>query len=280
MNIFRLFLFAILFICAERFCHKQTHGFRLHKIHSSLPQNPQWETPLPTNEACEILQQPFHFLNSGGECYVFVSQDGDYVLKFFKHHHMRQKSWIDPVLPQSLIEKRRERLSKLFTSCKIAYERFSEGTGLVYLHLTKTDHLRSQIRLFDPIGVVHTLNLDEIEFVLQKRATLAYSTLTALIEAREFEAAKRRLESLVDLIASRSKAGIADHDARKRNFGFIGSDAIELDLGSFSLNESLKDPQEAQKAFLYETMKLRRWIKKYHPELSESLDAKIKEHLI
>ena len=276
----RLILFAILFICAERFCHKQTHGFRLHKIHSNLPHNPQWETPLPTNEACEILAQPFHFLNSGGECYVFVSQDGDYVLKLFKHHHMRPRSWIDPVLPQSLIEKRRVRLSKLFTSCKIAHERFLEGTGLVYLHLTKTDHLQTKLRLFDPIGVVHILNLDEIEFALQKRATLAYSTLTALIEAREFEAAKRRLESLVDLIATRSRAGIADHDARKRNFGFIGSDAIELDLGSFSLNESLKDPQEAQKTLLYETMKLRRWIKKYHPELSECLDAKIKEHLI
>ena len=276
----RLILFVVLFFSLERFCHKQTHGFRLHKIQSPPSQDAHWETPPPSAEAQAALEQPYHFLNSGGECYIFASEDGKYVLKFFKHHHMRVNSPLDPILPHAFIENRRIRRTKFFTSCKIASDRFSKETGLVYLHLTKTDSLLHKLRLYDPIGIVHDLSLDTLEFALQKRASLAYPTLTALLEAGEISGAEKRLASLVDLIAARSRAGIADHDARKRNFGFIGTEAIELDLGSFSFDESLYDPDNAQKALLYETIKLRRWVKKYHPELHKCLDEKLKEHLI
>lgn len=289
--IVRLILFCFLFFTVERFCHKQTHGFRLHKIHSTLTYDPKRETTPLSKEEWEtvdsLLSQPYHFLESGGECYVFESEDRKAVLKFFKHHHMRSESildriWIPPLFDLFRVHFRdgqKEKLNKFFTSCLLADTHFREGTGLLYLHLNKTEHLGKKLHLFDPIGVLHTLNLDQVEFALQKKAQMAYPTLSALAQAGELEGAKKRLSSLLDLIEKRCQAGIADHDARKRNFGFVGQQAIELDLGSFSKNPTLAKPEALKKTLLLETVKLRRWLKKYHPELTPFFDESMKERL-
>lgn len=280
-----------LFFAVERFCHKQTHGFRPYKFHSDLTYNPAWDIPPLSLEeerrVEEILSQPFYFLGSGGESYAFISKDRHFVLKVFKHHHMRTTSWVDQIplprwiepLQERYKEKRIDRQNTLFTSCLLAYNRLKQQTGLVYLHLNKTSHLNKTLSLFDPIGILHLVDLDKIEFALQEAATSAYPTLAYLVETQEIEGAKVRLKSLLDLTISRCKAGVADHDARKRNFGFVGEKAIELDLGSFSLNEDLKIPQNTNRIFLYETIKLRTWVKKYHPELTDFLEEKVREYL-
>ncbi len=280
-------LFVIGFTAVERFCHKQTHGFRLQKIQADLPYNSDWETLLPGDHEIRIIQsilsQPYYFLASGGESYAFVSDDGKYVLKFFKLHHMRPKNLSDAFLPTYFREKvqkqRIKKLSTLFSSCLLAYERFREKTGLVYLHLNNTDNLHLDCKLFDAIGAKHSLNFDQIPFALQERASMAYPTLSALTEARELEAAKKRLGSLVDLIVARCAVGLSDHDARKRNFGFVGEKAVEIDIGSFTIDEMLKTPLETKKVLMHETLKLRRYIKKRHPELIDFLDKKLNSYL-
>lgn len=285
--IIQALLVCVAFMALERFCHKQTKGFRLQKIQADLPHNSDWETVLPAD--CEIdrlraiLKEPFYFLNSGGESYAFVSKDDKYVLKFFKLHHMRPKSIEDALLPPPLRAKYRQmrtkKLTTLFSSCKLAYEKFRKGSGLVYLHLNQTDNLKTKLKFYDAIGAVHTLDLDKVPFALQEKATLAYPTITALAEAKEIDAAKLRLSSLIELITTRCQAGLSDHDARARNFGFIGEEAIEIDLGSFSFDETLKLPQETRKTLVHETLKLRRYIKKRHPELLDFFDEKMKQHL-
>ena len=126
----KILVFLLCFACVERFCHKQTHGFQLHKIRSSLSFTPEWDVqPLPNSEMQTVktaLTQPYYYLDSGGQCYAFVSADGKYVLKFFKHHHMRQKSLL-PLFQAT----REKRLQGIFTSCILAYNRFREGTRLL-----------------------------------------------------------------------------------------------------------------------------------------------------
>lgn len=276
-------LFLVCFFAVERFCHKRTHGFRPYKIQTSVPAKEEWETPIPSNEELStFFSQKFHFLDSGGECYVFASEDKRYILKLFKHHHMRPPQWAKLLpgrLNRKITSQYLQKHENFYTSCKLAYDQFRERTGLAYLHLNPTTTLNRKIKLFDAIGALHTLDLDKTPFALQERASMAYPTLTHLVSAQELDAAKIRLRSLVNLIMERCQAGLSDHDARKRNFGFVGNKAIELDLGSFTLNETLKEEAASRKILLLETMKLRRWVKKYTPALSEELEENIKEQL-
>jgi len=284
----KFLLIVLSFVAIERFCHKQTHGFRIHKIQSDLSFNKQWEIPpLDTetkNHIQTILSQPYYFLGSGGQCYAFVSKDRKYVLKVFKQHHMRKKHWLDRIIPfkafrEKYLKRRLEKFDRLFTSCKIAYDHFKENTALLYIHLNKTKDLDMRLKFYDAIGVVHELDLDALEFTLQKKASMAFPTLTALLENHQIEEAKLRLQSLLDLIFKRSQLGIADHDPRRRNFGFIDKKAVEIDLGSFTIEEPLKRENEGKRAFFFETMKLRRWVQKNHPELSEFLEENIQIRL-
>jgi len=284
-------LFALSFVAVERFCHKQTHGFRPYKIYSDHTQSPRWEfkslSKEKTQEVQMLLKQPFTFLASGGESYVFVSQDQKTVLKVFKHHHMREHTWYDDLpcptflspLRSYVRHARKKRRNQFFTSCKIAYENFREGTGLIYLQLNPRAEWKGEIELYDAIGAFHKFDPNTLPFALQKLATPAYTTLSELMEAGETGAAMTRLASLLGLMNRRYELGIADHDPRKRNFGFIKDKAIELDLGSFSLDPTLQSPTRRRKAFLVETLKLRRWINKYHPTLTDFLEEKIKENI-
>jgi len=275
----KIVIFISLFIATERYCHKKTHGFRLWKIHSDLPYNPFMEVKEDVEQMRPILAQPYHFLDSGGECYAFLSEDGQYVLKFFKHHHMQLNSWIDPILPQWELDRRQMRYHRFFKSCKLAYEHFQEETGLIFVHLTKSQNLKTKLKIFDPNHIAHLVDLDQLEFTIQKKVTMAKPLLSSLAEAEELEQAKARLDSLLHLIVSRCKAGISDHDAQLRNFGFLGTDAVEVDLGSFSPDDSLKSAVGIKRTILHETTKMRKWIKNTYPELEMHLDEKIKEFL-
>jgi hypothetical protein len=280
-------LFLICFFLVERFCYDKTLGFRLQKIYSTLPPDPNWATgylkEYDEAKVREILSQPFYFFGRGGESYAFLSKDGRYILKFFKHHKMRPKHPLDLLLPPCFRQKwqnrRKERLERFFSSCKLAFEQISQETGLLYLHLTKSENLHQKMTFFDPIGIKHRVDLDKVEFALQKRATMALPTLFQLVEEGKVDLAKAHLTSLLEMIYTRSRAGIADHDARGRNFGFVDGRAIEFDLGSFSQDERLKEEKNVKKTFLLETCKLRRWVHKHRPELLDSFDEKRKNFL-
>src|ERR1041385_4811284 len=97
-TVLKIFLFIAAFIAIERFCHRQTDGFRNSKILSTLSFHPEWEiSSLPPAELANmrrLLSRPFFYLGSGGQCYSFLNEDGVTVLKVFKHHHMRTNSFL------------------------------------------------------------------------------------------------------------------------------------------------------------------------------------------
>lgn len=262
MKLYKIILFCFLFFAIERFCHRQTEGFRLQKIASQLPYRSEWATPPASSEVKELLDQPYFFLGSGGQCYAFLSEDGQTVLKLFKHHHLR-------ALPFGIQKKKRQqKLEELFSSFKIAQEKLQQETGLVYLHLNATDDLSKTLILVDPLGIRHPIDPDRTTFALQKKAEMALPTLQKLVDAQEWKAVQNHLSSLLDLIVSRSQKKVADWDPIiKRNMGFINGKAVEIDLGSFSLDPSLSSPINRRRAVFFETLKLRRWVKKKAPAL-------------
>ena len=286
-----LCLFLLFFMAIERFCHKQTGGFQLHKILSE--QEVGSPSPLSEEEKKElraIFSQPFHFLGHGGQCYVFESEDGQTVLKFFKQHHIRFWKFLHRLTLPSFLRPYQERLlskmyhqsSSLIESCKISDSVFKEQTGLLYLHVHRTQDFPTPLTLVDKLGIAHPLDLDTVDFALQKKAELVRPKLRKLIKEKDLAAAKQCLLSLLTLIAQRSQKGIVDRDPNiRRNMGFVGNQAIEIDLGSYSRVQLFGlSSQNLKEELLLRTKKLKQWLDRKSPELSEYLVEAIDQVVI
>ncbi len=258
-------------VAVERFCHKQTRGFMIYKITGSNAHGP---VSALTPDIASILDQPFHFLSKGGQCYAFISQDKTTVLKFFKQHHIRLWNWFNQISlgpfddkRKYLIQKHSYQSSFMFDSCKIALEDLKEETGLVYVHLNQTNIFKKKLIIYDNLKIAHQIDLDITDFVLQKKATSSYATLKRHMRNKNLYGAKECLDSLVSLIKEKQDKGIADRDFNIRtNIGYVGNRAIEIDLGSF-----YKGPQlETKKLELF-----KEWLEDKSPELYSYLNYKL-----
>ncbi|HEY2810445.1 MAG TPA: hypothetical protein VGJ00_03540 [Rhabdochlamydiaceae bacterium] len=279
------------FWAVERFCHKQTKGFSLLKIASSSSRSAACEiASLPSENKKELdalLDQTYLFLGNGGQCYVFLSQDGKAVIKLFKQHHIRQWQLLHNIpLPRALHPLREKLLKKkshqsplFFKSCALAYEKFKERTGLIYLHLNRTNYFNKNLKIIDPLGIAHFIDLDATDFAIQKRIVPSHVHFRKLIRENNLDEAKRCIESLFELIRERNQQGIADRDPNiRRNIGFICAHAIEMDLGSFTEDEDKKSRDRQSQHLARQMQKLQRWLSKENRELSLYFSEKLKSY--
>lgn len=260
----RLLIFILCFYGTARFCKKQTGSFTIARISSDISFHPEWEVETANeSEVKKILSQPFRFLGKGAQSFVFASEDGTTVIKFFRHHHLKKNS----------------KLAKDFGSYKLAYDNLREETGLLYLHLNKTRHLNQTLDLIDKIGIHHPINLDHYEFLVQKRATLAYIALDKWIDEGKIDDAKEALTKLVQLLAIRSNKGIQDKDPDlNTNFGFIGTTPIQFDIGRFKSRKVPADLPANYRELIRITDNLHQHLMRKAPELDEHLKQELAKH--
>lgn len=254
----------------ERFCRSQTAGFRPGKTISDHCFEEKWDvafSPDEEEQARQILSQPYYFLGSGVQCYAFLSEDKQTVLKIFKPYHLWPPTHILSSLPLPLsfrkrtIAAREKRLSSIFESAKIAVIDLAEETGVFYLHLNTTEHEFPCITLYDKLGISHQIPLDQTAFALQKKAELAFDHFTK-------ENGKETVNQLFALVVQRCKKGIENSDAALyKNVGFVANKAILIDIGSFSKNPFLKKAYMLKKEVLSETRELKEYLKRHYPEL-------------
>ncbi len=278
-----ILLLGIFFL--PKFCRNQTDGFQVANIHSTLPYNENWDVdcgPLP-----DIFDQKFSYLASGGQAYAFVSADGKYVIKFFKHHLRRLPFWLKILpLPENLAVRRdgtkAKRLRKFlrdFTSYKLSYEQLPKETGVLYVHLNKTDTLKTKVQIIDKLKIEHTIDLDGIEFVVQKRADLVFPYLAKLIENGEIERSKRCIRSILDLVENRCAKGIYDEDPRlHRNFGFVDDQAIVIDVGRLRRDPTRKDSRVVSQDLCKITASLQTYLDVASPELATFLKKELYDY--
>ena len=293
---FRFLLWCCVLLLAAyglgRLYYRLTGGFTLGNITYNLPYDPRWD-PLPLSEEEKeqvrtILAQKFSYLGKGCQSYVFKSEDDQYVLKFFKYQRFRPQAWLDYVtfLPgmtsyrQAKVEKKRQKLEGVFTSWKIAYERLRPETGVVYIHLNKSSNLQQTIRLYDKMGFEHLLNLDDYEFMLQKKANMLCPTLLQMVADNKLDEARRLIDSLIQLVTSEYKRGYADNDhALMQNTGVYQNRPIHIDVGQFVRNRKVQQPAVANQELFNKTWKFHRWLEKHAPALAEHLQMRLQEHI-
>lgn len=266
-----------------------TDGFALEHIASEYAYDARWDArPLTAQEQLSvdaILSQPFHYLGKGYQFYAFLSQDGTHVLKFFKYKRLRESSWGEyfgfiPMLEDYFLKKnleKRKKLEGVFSSCKVAFDQLKKETGLLFVHLNKTDTLNRSVVLVDKIGKTYSVDLDKTEFLLQKKADLLGPYLDQLMEAGKTAEAKELLARIIDVILSEYSRGLSDNDhALLPNTGVIAGHPIHVDVGQFVLNEEVKQSEVSKQELFSKTYKLNQWLKSQYPELSQYLEAELR----
>lgn len=278
---------AALFLGLHFFCEHETKGFRPYLILSNLPNDSRWEAPpLSMEEQQHVnlaLDQRFTFLGSGGWCYAFLGEDQKTVLKFFRHSHLLPSSIIKDFSFEKLMLKSQTLPSNSnysqefnFNSCMLLLKQAKERSGLLYVHLNKTQGLHKPIVIIDNIGACHRIDLDKTEFVIQKKADLIIPHLEYLIGQNRIEEVKQKLDDMIVCLTTLFRSGLRDYDASfRQNFGFVDGHAIALDLSSFGFDASLQDPAGCKKEVITKTKRLRHWLKKHHPDLLAYYDERI-----
>ncbi|MES2121788.1 MAG: hypothetical protein V4492_03295 [Chlamydiota bacterium] len=278
----KIALAACAIYATQQFCHRKTDGFQITKTISTLPPQAEMHFSQETLASIQqILNQPFTYLGSGGQCYAFLSQDKKTVLKLFKMHHLGQHRWLQYcTLPGRLdhwrlnyIALQQQKIEKHFSSNTLAWEALKEESGLIHVSLNPGDPLTTT--LIDKLHIAHPISLQNIPFVLQHYAKSPFKKLRAHIARKETAEAKKIVKSIVDALSERYQKGIIDLDpALRRNVGLLDGKTIFIDIGAF-----VSDPQAAhQKEMLWsETRRMDRWLGKRSVELKNYLDQLIAE---
>ena len=237
---------ALLFFSTPFAFHLLTGGFRAQKVLFERA----WGVTTPVELD---LSGPFFYIGRGLQCYAFTDQSGEFVIKLFRSDLRRYRS------PQ-LLEKK---IDRTFTSYMLAYDHLREETGLLALHLNTTQGALPCATFYDRIAIPHTLPLDRLHFVVQKRAI----PFAQALKQASREELPQLLNSLHQVIEKRLAYGIHKTDASlPGNVGFISTQAVEFDCGDYV--DLHADPSEVWKEQerLSVQAALNNWLARHIPE--------------
>lgn len=267
------FLILLLFFSSGYFAQKSTEGFTVAKLSKYLVDT-QIEAP---NE--NFLQQPYRYLTKGGQSYVFLSEDKQYILKIPRNSRLQNARFFASFLPfQSLQDKRKKEqdlLEKTLQSYAIAFNDLRRETGLLAIHISRSCKIEHPLRIIDKLGITHKIDPNEHPFIIQKKIVSVKEKIQELMNQSNQKGAEKHLSSLFQLIAMREKKGIRDEDPNLvKNFGFDVNIPIQIDIGRFSYSS-----QNTQRRIAESTEDLQHWINAHYPTLSETLDNVYKDYV-
>lgn len=285
-----LIAFAALLYGANLLYYQLTGGFWVSNITSDFAYDPRWQTrPLTSAEEQNvhaILNQKFTYLGKGCQAYVFQSADGKYVLKFFKYQRYRIKPWVEwfSFIPfvekykQERLAHKKAKLERFFNGWEVAFDELQPETGLVYVHLNKTQNFNQTVTIADKLGIEHAVDLDRVEFLIQKKAVMFTDEISRMMKNGQEVQAKALVLAFINQLLSEYNRGLVDNDhAIMQNTGVIEGKPIHIDVGQFSRNPEIKYAALWKQDLFNKTYRFRIWLKERYPSLSTFVDAKVEE---
>lgn len=292
-----LLVVAIAAFVLGRVYYRATDDFRLGNMTHEVINRPEWDTTPVTPEEMshvkQILSQPYHYLGKGAQSYAFVSEDGEYVLKFFKFKHLRQAWWVSyipsiPPLSQWKEEdrlKKEAKLSSVFDGYLTAYNHHRSESAILYLHFNTTDHLLGSVTVYDKLGISHKIDLDSVMFILQSKVKPMRGVIIHLLNQGDVSGAIAMINKTFDLYMSEYQKGIYDRDhGVMHNTGYLtlnnGSTvAVHLDVGKMSKEPRMKETTYFAPDLEKVARKIDAWTAlnypKYYPEISKAMEARL-----
>ncbi len=249
-------------------------GFRFSKIVPSYSLFSTWEEEedffenkaqgiyyLAENKNIQELEtlfsKGFSFLGRGQQCFAFLSEDQEYVIKFIRQDKLREKPWLYlPIFSgKEKIEARRQALENIKRSLFFVKEELAEDNGVVCIHMGKTKNFPRKTFLKDPLGRKKEISLNETYFVIQKKAR----PLEEALKKASPQQIRKITESLFFSVVERAKKKIRNKNRRcLQNMGLIEGKGIDIDLAEFFKKE------EVDASFIYiETAKSLRQYQKF-----------------
>jgi hypothetical protein len=260
-RLYRAFFVSVFFLSLPWSLHGLHWRFKLPVTHLHLPYQKSWDVSTISEETFSLLAQEFTYLSKGNQCYVFVSQDGNYVLKLFRYRYLRF-----PILQRiknvgHMLLKRRQRdafypkLNKTMTAASLAYAKAKCFTYLVFCHLNLTKNKLPKTTFHTPKRTFQ-LPMDQYRFVIQRKV-VPFKEAMKQVDSNP-EKMELRINSLLNLLKNRAKAGVKNSDPNlKQNFGFLGDEAVEMDFGNYRVMPD--DPEIAEKEFRQYEKRINEW---------------------
>lgn len=279
-----LLIAALSLFALARFYYYATDDFRLGNITFPLPYEKNWEITSPTvaeeKTLDAILAQSFVYLGKGAQSYVFASEDGKYVLKFFKFKHLHPSVFVNALPPigplkaykEKQAARKERKLFGVFNSYKLAYDVDKEESGLIFMQLNTENNPERYVTIIDKIGIKRTIDLQKYPFVLQYKGESLRTVIGELLKEQDVDTAEKRLGQILDLYAQEYAKGVYDHDhGVMQNTGFIGDKSIHLDVGKLLREENMRDKAHAKADAELVVRNINLWMKKNYPQYSERI---------
>lgn len=249
---------------------RHSKGFATDKVSAASKKRGAIDELLVTEdekkEINTLLDQPFFFLGKGRQCYAFVSADGQYVLKLIQHRRFNIKNNFN----MQKAKAKKEKFQRLLTSFYLAKRDVPDETGVVFVHIKKTQAEYKNVTILDQRGNLFTVDLDDVQFIIQKKASLLKPTIVLLMHQGKVKEAKKRINEIFNLLISCAKKGVEDTDGaliRNNNLGFLENSAIYIDTGKLEKRQS----PTTEASLIHDMRRLRplyKWLKKNYPELA------------
>jgi hypothetical protein len=253
--------------------------FHPNSIEAAFEPRPDWEvrmSPDLDRFFYVVSQQTLYWLGRGMQAVVFETQDQKYVVKFFQLSRLREpgsRGFFRDLFSKETSDKREARLhhrEEIFSSSKMCFEELQDETGIVYVHLNRTQDKIRGIKLVDKYGQSHRIRGDDTSFLVQKKAVYVIPTLVALMEQNKIDAARARIDQIFSLLLSLANKGFVDGDdalIRNNNIGFTEDRAIYIDTGHLFRAQNLNVAERMQYEFKVRLDPLERWLNIAYPEL-------------
>lgn len=210
----------------------------------------------------KIAGQKFFYLGNGMQSIAFVSEDKQYVFKFFLKHKIHKKARVQPArflkkpLPEQSVPSDKNYVLKSYHT---AFEKIKDQSGLIALHLNRYHNRLPHLKVTDYRGKEHILNLNNLAFVVQKYGLPLRKVLSNMSRQKR-QLAFLELNMLLEKIAL---TGFVNNGKsfNEKNFAFAEGRPIMIDLGNIKFSDEHK--QAPQKEILRLKKLLQEWQKNF-----------------
>lgn len=263
----------------SRLYYALTDDFRMGNVLFNEEVREEWVTDEPTAEVRELLNQPYTYLGKGAQSFAFVSKDGTTVLKLFKTKHAKLSPWLHLVpsigplgtYKRDKLATKQARMTSTLSGYKLAYDHLRPESGLLYLHLNPTTTL-GPLTVHNKSGASHSLALDHMVFVLQRRANKWRNVMIESLAEGNVEQVLAHIEQIFQLYELEYSRGLYDSDhGVMHNIGFVEQEPLHLDLGKLKQDPRMQDPATSQKDLAQVVARMETYIVHHHPEYADAL---------